>query len=84
MKKEKDEVYQEIFIDNPKCNRRFHINFESDGDVISETSVTCPYCQATVLKRKNHPKLKFIRAENLVNLSSCETECMLECRLKNK
>lgn len=84
MKVNNSESYQEIKVDNPFCTRRFHMHFDPTAINEHETVIKCPHCQATVISKKNHPKLYLDREENLVNAPQGSHKNMKECFLVNK
>ena len=60
-------AYKKILVDNIICSRRFHIAFVDEGEAQQEVALECQHCGAKIFERKNHPKAKLIRDENLVN-----------------
>ncbi len=73
-------TYHKIEIDNPICNRRFHIAYEErENAPRAHRRVACPHCGVTVFEKENFPEVILTREENLVKapdgsrplLSSC-------------
>jgi hypothetical protein len=59
--------YQKIEIDNPICNRRFHIAYEErEGAPLAHRTVKCPHCGVTVFEADQFPEVILTREENLV------------------
>lgn len=75
-----DYKYCKIEIDNPKCNRRFHIAFEErDGAKLGHTQVLCPHCGVTVFERDNAPVAILSREENLVKAPDGSRPMVFNC-----
>ncbi len=77
-------TYHKLLIDNPKCQRRFHLCYETgEGQVQAEVRIDCPYCGARIFEKKNHPPVVLAREENLVKAPTGENEMMYECFFKS-
>jgi hypothetical protein len=75
--------YRKIEIDNPICNRRFHIAWEEGtAKVVPETRVNCPHCGVTLFEAKNHAPVILLREENLVNAPDGTRRMCYECKLQ--
>jgi DNA-directed RNA polymerase subunit RPC12/RpoP len=62
--------YKKIVVDNLTCKRRFHISFDEAEPAQTKVEARCQHCNAMVYSRKNHPPLRIVREENLVNTTS--------------
>ncbi len=72
-------AYKKILVDNLTCKRRFHINFDDEGEKIPLVEVHCLHCNAVVYRQENHPAAKLARDENLVKLTELSPIRTKEC-----
>jgi hypothetical protein len=72
-------AYQKILVDNTKCSRRFHLTFDSTDTPLPHVEVKCQFCNATIFKADNHPKVQLAREENLVKTASLSENITQEC-----
>ena len=62
-----DYEYKKIEVDNPVCNRRFHIAYEErTNGPRGHVQVACPHCGVTIFESDNFPPVILAREENLV------------------
>jgi hypothetical protein len=62
-----DYTYRKIEVDNPVCNRRFHIAWEERPDgPRGPVRLACPHCGVTIFERSDSPPVMLTREENLV------------------
>ena len=79
-----DYKYCKIEIDNPICNRRFHIAFEErDGAKKGHAKVLCPHCGVTVFEQSDSPVAILAREENLVKAPDGSRPLISACLFLN-
>lgn len=80
-----DYTYRKIEIDNPICNRRFHLAFEERKDgPRGPVSVACPHCGVTIFENPNMPPVILTREENLVKTPDGSRPLVQKCDLKTR
>lgn len=76
--------YRKVEIDNPICQRRFHIVFEEGAALQSHVQVSCPHCGVILMDKNNHPAAILAREENLVNAPDGSRPMVYECSFSAK
>lgn len=72
--------YKKIEVDNPICNRRFHLAFEEGRQPIAKAEVLCPHCGSSIYLATNHPPILLTRDENLIKAPDNSRQTMKTCQ----
>jgi hypothetical protein len=76
-------AYTKILVDNTTCSRRFHLTYDSAGEVLPRVEIRCQFCQAVIFTEENHPKVTLAREENLVKTASLSEHLTKECAFED-
>lgn len=79
-----DKRYHKVEVDNPICQRRFHIAYEQGMRPETEVSAQCPHCGVTVFEAKVHPPVVLTRDENLIHAPDGSRPMVYECKFSAK
>jgi hypothetical protein len=80
-----DYTYKKIEIDNPICNRRFHIAWEERANAPKgHVRLDCPHCGVTIFERDDFPPAIITREENLVKSPDGSRPLLQHCEFLNK
>lgn len=79
-----ESTYHKIEIDNPICQRRFHIAYESGVKPENHVEVKCPHCGVVLFDENNHSPAILAREENLVNSPDGSRPMVYECKFSAK
>ena len=75
-----DYHYKKIEIDNPICNRRFHVAWEEREDApMGHVALSCPHCGVTIFERDDFPMAMITREENLVKAPDGSRPLVQDC-----
>lgn len=74
-------AYKKFLLDNPSCNRRFHVSYNDEEEAVSSTKVQCDYCGVTLLEKKDHPPLKVSRDEIIIKTTKLSPRRTKECAI---
>ena len=75
-------TYQKVEIDNPKCNRRFHVAYEIGQPKVAKSQVLCPHCDVVVWEAFDQAPGVLIREENLVKSPDGSNPMVYECHFQ--
>lgn len=75
-----DKTYHKVEVDNPICQRRFHIAFEQGIRPETEVRAVCPHCGVTVFEASCHPPVVLTRDENLIHSPDGSRPMVYECK----
>ena len=80
-----EKTYTKVEVDNPVCQRRFHIAWEENSEQkMPRVKVACPHCGDIVFERENHHPAILVREENLIHAPTGDKELMAHCSLELK
>jgi hypothetical protein len=77
-------AYNKIFVDNPKCSRRFHVTFDDAGEKLPKVELRCMHCSAVIFEARNHPAAIIAREENLVTSVDPAAYIARKCDFQDK
>ena len=77
-------MYKKIEIDNPVCMRRFHLAYDDETETASEVKIHCPHCQVVIFASADHPRVSFLREENLTSVSDLSPLLINECKFQDR
>jgi hypothetical protein len=76
--------YKKLLVDNPICNRRFHITYDDKAQPVESVELKCPHCQVIIYHKPNHPECKLVREENLISNLNLSDEIVRECQFEDR
>ncbi len=71
--------YEKKLVDNSVCSRRFHISYDPDQAPQSHVRLKCPYCETFIFQADNHPPVKLLRQENLIQTAELSDQIVTQC-----
>ena len=75
--------YNKVLVDNPSCSRRFHVTYDDSYPNQEKVELRCPFCEAVVFARDNHPPAKIARQENMVQTAELSDDIVTNCQFKD-
>ena len=76
-------AYKKFLLDNPSCNRRFHVSYDDEAVPATKTSIKCDYCGIVILEKKDHPPLKVSRDEIIIKTTKLSQRRTKDCAIKD-
>ena len=73
-------AYKKFLLDNVSCNRRFHVSFDDEAEVVPKVEIKCDYCDVLLFEKKDHPPVKVIRDEIIIKTTKLSPYRAKDCK----
>jgi hypothetical protein len=76
-------AYTKLLVDNPTCNRRFHVTFDDEAETLPRVEIHCQQCGLVVYAADHHPPAQLARVENLTKTSALSEHLVFACAFED-
>lgn len=75
--------YKKFVVDNVTCQRRFHLSCDDDDPNVESQKIDCPFCGVEIFAAKDHPRVKLLRQENLIQTQELSENLVKGCDFRD-